>query len=302
MSVTGNDIHERFAGRLADHLLDLLEADEPARVEAHARECEACGRLLAAARAARADWWEGATHPPVSALVALQARPEALPEPQRALVARHLETCAECREDAATLAGAPEPELVGAASVAAPEARSWWPAAMPYALVGSFAALLLVFAILRPQSAPEPAAVASPEVRQPSDPTPPAPSGVEPAPAVPAPAATAPVLEPVALASATRGVPAEPTTVHVPAGVREVSFTLPALFVPEGATLVVELLDARGSVLGRDELPAARALSNGGVRIPVARLASGGRVLRVAWFDDSTGSESREYPLVVLFH
>lgn len=294
-----HDVHERFGRRLADHLLDLLDADESARLEAHARTCESCGRQLAAARAAKADWWEGAGHPPVTALVAHAERPESLDELTRTFVTRHLESCAECREDALTLAGAPAPAAAEAAPAVTAPAPSRVPAYGPWALAGSFAALLLVFVFMRSPRAPEPVAAIQPEVRQPSAPeSQPAPSGAPSS----APAPVAAALPPVVIEGAERGVANEPTRVEVPAGAGEIAFTLPALFVPEGATLVIELHDGAGSVLSRDELPAARALSPGGVTLPAARLLSGARVLRVAWFDDSSGSEAREYPLLIVRH
>ena len=66
-------------------------------IESHARHCPDCGRLLAAARRERADWWEGTGHPPVSLLAT---------EPLDERVRLHVSGCAECRDEVALLSGA----------------------------------------------------------------------------------------------------------------------------------------------------------------------------------------------------
>ena len=95
--ITHDDDHARFRSQLADHLLDLLDEQENAVLESHARHCPDCGRLLAAARRERADWWEGTGHPPVGLLAA---------EPLDERVRLHVSGCADCRDEVALLSGA----------------------------------------------------------------------------------------------------------------------------------------------------------------------------------------------------
>ncbi len=299
MNETFPDAHARVSALLGDYLLDLLDAPESALVESHARECAACGKLLAMARARRADWWEGTGHATVRLLSVYAATPEALSTSERELVARHLERCEECREDLDALAsGAASPvhaEEDPKAAVSRPHGLVW-------AFAGGLAAVLLVFVFMNPSRAPEPGVAVQPEVRQPSgSDTPPA--GAPTASVAPEAAPLAVAMPPVALEGASRGTaPSSAARVEIPAGATDVPFTLPALFLDEGATLVIELHGPRDEVLFRDEIAAARALASAGVRIPVSRFREGALVLRVAWLDSMAGAEAREYALDVSMH
>ena len=310
MNETFRDQHARFPALLSDYLLDVLDEQQSALIEAHARECGACGTLLAQARARRSDWWEGSGHVPVRLLSSWASAPELLPPAERALLERHLDRCEECREDARVLGGhaaaADVPSREGAHAPANHNTGLVW------AFAGGLAAVLLVFVFMNPSRAPEPGVAVQPGVRQPSESvTPPAGASRTPAPAtdpVTAPgAAAAPAavaVAPVSLDGALRGaegaaVPSKAARVVLPAGATEVPFTLPALFLDGATTVVAELHDANGLVLWREELPAARALARAGIRIPAERFRAGTFVLRVAWLDETSGAESREYSLEV---
>lgn len=308
MNETFRDLHARFPALLSDYLLDVLDERQSSLIEAHARECDACGTLLAQARARRSDWWEGSGHAPVRLLSSWASAPELLPPAERALLERHLDRCDECREDARVLGGhaaaADVPAREGAHAPANHNSGLVW------AFAGGLAAVLLVFVFMNPPRAPERGVAVQPEVRQPSESvTPPAGASGTPAPGTAPQAASgaAPVavaLAPVSLEGALRGaggaaVPSKAARVVLPAGATEVPFTLPALFLDGATTVVAELHDSKGLVLWREELPAARALARAGIRIPAERFRAGTFVLRVAWLDETTGAESREYSLEV---
>ena len=290
---THDDDHARFRSQLADHLLDLLDEQENALIESHARNCPECGRLLAAARRERADWWEGSGHPPVSQLAA---------ERQDERVRLHVASCAECRDEVALLSGAavdPSPappfQPLQAPTVRrSPQGRVWVTA-------GSVAAVLAMILVARQQSAQREVASPAPLAATPQqDATAPA------APHDAAEPSRTPLavaqMEPVAISDATRGESSPATVVSIPAGVTEVPLTLPALFLPEGSTVVVELRRVNGDVLARRELPASRAQAHGGVRFDAGRFSEGPLVLRVAWVDGVSGPEAREYALDVTTH
>ena len=182
-----------------------------------------------------------------------------------------------------------------------------------WAFAGGLAAVLLVFVFMNPPRAPESGVAVQPEVRQPSESVTP-PAGAPQAPLTPAPnsdpAPVAVAMAPVSLDGALRGAEgaegaggaggvATAARVDLPNGTTVVPFTLPALFLDGAATVVAELRDAKGGVLWRDEVPASRALTRGGIRIPAERFRAGTFVLRVAWLDETSGAESREYSLEV---
>lgn len=295
--ITHDDDHARFRSQLADHLLDLLDEQENAVIESHARHCPDCGRLLAAARRERADWWEGTGHPPVSLLAA---------EPLDESVRLHVTGCAECREEVALLTGAVvDPSPAPPFQPLQPPTVRRSALGRVWVTAGSVAAVLAMILVARQQSAqrdvPSPAPLAgSTQPDEAAPQAPPAPqSGAGESVAAPPLAAR---MEPVAIADATRGESPSATAVSIPAGVTEVPLTLPALFLPEGVGVVVELRRANGGVLARQELSAARAQARGGVRFEAGRFADGPLVLRVAWIDATSGPESREYALDVTTH
>ncbi|MCC6650923.1 MAG: hypothetical protein IT348_07230 [Candidatus Eisenbacteria bacterium] len=295
--ITHDDDHARFRSQLADHLLDLLDEQENAVLESHARHCPDCGRLLAAARRERADWWEGTGHPPVGLLAA---------EPLDERVRLHVSGCADCRDEVALLSGAvvdpaPAPPFL---PLQAPTVRRSAHGRI-WVTAGSVAAVLAMILVARQQSAqrdvPSPAPLAGstqPDAVVPQAPPAP-PLGAGESVAAPPLAAR---MEPIAIADATRGESSPATAVSIPAGVTEVPLTLPALFLPEGVGVVVELRRVNGDVLARQELPAARAQARGGVRFEAGRFSDGPLVLRVAWLDGVSGAEAREYSLNVTTH
>lgn len=297
MNETYRDQHARFPALLSDYLLDVLDEQQCALIEAHARECGACGTLLAQARARRADWWDGAGHATVRLLSTWASKPESLSASDRATLERHLERCEECREDARVLGGhAAALDVPARDGAQAPANHN---AGLVWAFAGGLAAVLLVFVFMNPPRAPKPAVALQPEARQPSEGA--GPAAVAP-PAPPSPEAPVAVaMEPVSLEGALRGSEgaARPARVAPPNGATVVPFTLPALFLDGATTVVVELHDANGGVLWREEMPASRVLAPSGIRIPSERFRAGTLVLRVAWIDDTSGAESREYALDV---
>ena len=300
MNETYRDQHARFPALLSDYLLDVLDEQQCALIEAHARECGACGTLLAQARARRTDWWDGSGHATVRLLSAWASKPESLAASDRALVERHLERCEECREDAGVLGGhAAANDAPAREGAPAPANHN---AGLVWAFAGGLAAVLLVFVFMNPPRAPESGVAVQPEVRQPSESVTP-PAGAPRAPIAQAPSAepVAVAMAPVSLEGALRGAQGstKAARVDLPSGATIVPFTLPALFLDGSTKVVTELRDANGGVLWRDEMPAASALAPAGIRIPAERLRAGTLVLRVAWIDETTGAESREYALEV---
>jgi hypothetical protein len=291
--------HDWFRRRLPDHLLDLLPDGDRRRFEAHARRCPGCAKLLASALGARADWWDGAGHPPVGVL--LDWDPSARGEATHDAVRSHLSACEDCRRDVADLRGEAllsEVALAPVRSMPAPARRRpairWGGLA---AVAATFAAVATVLWV-RPRDtarAPEPPTAGAPAV--PVTPSTPSPQ----AEVSPPPPAAAPGLEaaPVTLVAVERGSSARPTRVSIPPGAARVSLTLPALATPDGVVLEIVLRDAAGTAVSRQWLPAERALRAGGVELEAAGLAEGAYVLAVRWIDPVTGEESREFALDV---
>ncbi|MBI5168632.1 MAG: hypothetical protein HZA61_04000 [Candidatus Eisenbacteria bacterium] len=300
MNETFRDTHARFPALLADDLLHLLDVTESALVESHARECAECGELLARARARRADWWEGTGHATVRALSTFASTPDALPAADRDVVARHLEHCEECREDLRVLTAGVASAAPIAPADAGPGDSGGRSHGLVWAFAGGLAAVLLVFVFMNPSRAPDPGVAVQPEVRQPSGSVTP-PAGAPRTSGTPERAPVAVAMEPVALEGASRGTGESgvAASVAIPGGAADVPFTLPALFVDEGTTFVIELRDANRVMLFRDEIAAARALAPAGVRIPAARFRAGRLALRVAWVDAMGVAEAREYALDV---
>lgn len=294
--------HEWFRRHLPDQLLELLVEGEQRRFDAHARRCAPCARLLAGALGAKADWWDGAGHPPVGVLLAWD--PAARAEPQRDPVRSHLEHCEDCVRDLEDLRGA----AVAAAIVPAPAVAPQPLARSPRRILPSWGRLVGAAGVLvaasaaallwpraaghapRPADGPVAGLREAPPTTQAEPSRPPSPTS---APAEGRAAAT------VDLGAADRGAGAGPVEIRIEPGDARVPLTLPALPVDDEAMLVVELRDAAGRLLQRQVLVAGRALQPGGVVLPAAELAAGPHVLVVRFVDPATGETSREIPLVV---
>jgi hypothetical protein len=291
--IVGTD-HQWFRRNLPDHLLDLLEGADRERFDAHARTCADCAKLLASATGARADWWDGAGHPPVDALLGWDA--DGTPARTREQVRAHLAGCESCRSDLRDLRGAEALSALSLAAVPAsphaarPARRTWLPA---LGGAGAVAAAVTLWVASQParQTVPLPHVPASP------------PSAAVPVPTVEAapPPARAPgeVAEPIEIRAAERGAETLATPVVIEPGQRRVRLTLPALAVPEDAPLTIEVRGPDGALALRQMLPAGRALRRGGVELPASALVAGPHALRVSWTDPVTGESSREYALDV---
>jgi hypothetical protein len=100
------DAHAWFRSRVPAHLLEVLPDPESARFLEHARECAECAALLSQAEEHFPQPWAGTAHLPLTLLGRWLNAPESLSAPDRATIEAHLATCAECREDATSLAEA----------------------------------------------------------------------------------------------------------------------------------------------------------------------------------------------------
>lgn len=116
MDTTGTgdrmDPHDWVRRRLAAWRSGLLEEAEAARVDSHLADCADC-RALADAFAAEPAG-EAGTHVAASLLADWPRAREALRGLERALVRRHLERCAECRQDLEVLGHEPRLDVVPA--------------------------------------------------------------------------------------------------------------------------------------------------------------------------------------------
>lgn len=285
--------HAWFRGRLPDHLLDLLAGDERARFDAHARACAACARLLQSAQGAKADWWDGAGHVPVGALLAWD--PGAPDSRRQALVRAHLASCESCRRDLADLRGDGALAVLAAPAASAPVRRAPRPRTHWVPAFGSAAAVVAVLVAVWVLGHPgERVAPAAPGGAPPATHVPPA---TETPRAAAAPAAPEAPPADVVIAATRRGADEPPQAVTLPAGAAHVRFTLPALDVADEAPLTVELLGPDGTPYARRVLAAARALRPGGVELPAP--PAGACILRVRWLDAGNGEATRTYSLEI---
>lgn len=294
--------HAWFRRQLPDRLLDLLDERDLARFEAHARGCETCAELLLAARHAHADWWDGAGHPSVEAL--MNWTPGAGGPGSHDVVREHLSHCESCRGDLAELRG---PGILDAIAVVGTVVPLPLPPPLPIrrvswvprfaGAVGLAAALAAVWFVNRPASLGTSPASSAHGTQPPAAAPPQSPGAVERAPAPKA----RPVVqgEPIDIVAPERGVPATSTPVAIAPGVTVVRLTLPALPVSESASLRLELLGPDGSVVWAHALAAGLALRRGGVMVPAERFVTGPHVLRVTWKDPAQGDSARQYALDV---
>ena len=304
-TITGNE-HDWFRRRLPDYLLEVLAEDERASFDTHARACPACAKLLGRALGARTDWWDGAGHPSVGALMTWNA--DASRVGAHDVVREHLATCESCRSDLEDLRG-PEmlrtlaPKAVEAQRKVVPFPPRWVTAAIGTAAAAAAAFVMVMWVGDRPiprhgsPVVPPTSVPAAPPSGSEAALQPPA-TGTQPRATAPSPTASAEP-EPIEVRAPERGAASEATTFEVPSGAAHVRLTLPALPVPEHAQLTIELLGPDGALLSRQVLPAEQALRRGGVALPASALFAGPHRLRVTWTDSVTGDSSREYALDV---
>jgi len=300
LSTPPDNEHEWFRRHLPDHLLELLVDDDHKRFEAHARRCATCARVLTSALGARADWWDGAGHPPVGLLLDWNASERE--DRTHEAVRSHLAACEDCRRDLGDLRGEAMLSQVALAPVALPTPRPARHASFAWGgLAAAAATLVAVAAILTVWPHGERPAPAPPPAQSPATTTAsgaPAPSAAPATPDAPEPAPGR-AAEAVTLASADRGGVGGATEIVLRPGVVQVPLTLPLLPAPDDTMLEVELRDAAGALVSRQVLVAERALRPGGVELPADGLAAGAYVLTVRWIDPAVGETSREFPLDV---
>jgi hypothetical protein len=300
LSTTPDNEHEWFRRHLPDHLLELLVEDDRKRFEAHARRCATCARVLTSALGARADWWDGAGHPPVGLLLDWNASERE--DRTHEAVRSHLAACEECRRDLGDLRGEAMLSQVALAPVALRTPRPRDRVSFPWGgLAAAAATLVAVAAILTVWPRGERPAPVPPPAQAPA--TTAAPAMPEPfaAPATPAAPEPAPgrAAEPVTLVSTDRGGERGATEIVLEPGVVRVPLTLPMLSAPDDSMLEVELRDAADALVSRQLLAAGRALRPGGVELAAEGLAAGRYRLTVRWIDPVAGETSRVFALDV---
>jgi len=142
--MTPADLHLWARSQWLPRRAGLLSPDEAERVADHLRDCEACRAWEATAAAPVSPVDE---HLPASLLAEWPRARGSLEGLERALVRRHLERCAECRQDLELLGHEPvlawfaEREYAGTSPQAAARAASDWPTPMPS---GSFGTIRVV--------------------------------------------------------------------------------------------------------------------------------------------------------------
>lgn len=297
LSTPPDNEHEWFRRHLPDHLLELLVEDDRTRFESHARRCATCARVLTSALGARADWWDGAGHPPVALL--LHWDDSAREDRTHAAVRSHLANCEDCRRDLGDLRGEALLSEVALAPVALRAPRPQRPLSFQWGGLAAAAATLVAGAGILAvwPRAERPAPVPTPAPATSAAPGAPAPVVT---PAVPAPApAPGWAAEPVTLVSVDRGGAGGATEIQLRLGVARLRLTLPMLPAPDDAMLELELRDAGGALVSRQVLAAEKALRPGGVELPAEGLVAGVYALTVRWIDPVAGETSREFPLDV---
>lgn len=295
MNAIPDSDHTWFRRHLPDHLLDLLAEDARERFDRHARECSPCARVLARAQVARSDWWDGAGHPPVDVLLKWDSNPRG--DRVRELAHAHVASCESCRQDLEDLLGTPA--AISSAITPLPRRRVFPALSRGLAMAAGLVAVAAVTLLLTrggeaPPAVPGPPATSPPATGAMG--APPSTSGAPSPPTTPAAGRTA---APVTLASAERGAEHGPTRLRIEEGVTQVPLTLPAFFIPDGTPVSIELRNAAGAIVSRQELPAERALRPGGVLLPVEGLADGAYRLVVRWTDTAIGETTREFALDV---
>lgn len=295
MNVLPESDHTWFRRRLADHLLDLLVEDERERFDTHARGCASCARVLASAQGARADWWDGAGHPPVGVLLKwnTKVRGDRVQELAHAHVAR----CESCRQDVEDLLGAPA--AIPRTLAAVPRWRSMPVLSRGLAMAAGLVAVAAVTLLLTRGGEAPPAAPGSALAPPAASGGIGAPSSGSGAASSTTPPAAGRTAAPVTLASAERGGETGLTLLRIERGVTQVPLTLPALFIADGTPMTIELRDVAGALVSRQSLPSDRALRPGGVLLPVAGLTDGAYRLVVRWTDMTLGETTREFALDV---
>ena len=108
--MTHDDLHHWVRHRLAAWRAGVLDDAEAARVDEHLAACADCRTLADAYAALPAG--EAGTHVPASLIAEWPRAQQALRGLERTLVRRHLERCAECRQDLEALGFEPRLELV----------------------------------------------------------------------------------------------------------------------------------------------------------------------------------------------
>jgi hypothetical protein len=106
------DLHHWVRRRLAAWRASVLDDAEAARVNEHLAACAEC--RAAAETYAEPPAGAAGTHVPASLIAAWPRAQQSLRGLERTLVRRHLERCAECRQDLSTLGFEPRLEFVAA--------------------------------------------------------------------------------------------------------------------------------------------------------------------------------------------
>ena len=101
--------HDWARAHLVRWRAGLLSEEDEARLTDHLRACEACAKLEPVERSAASD---GGRHLPASVLAQWSQARTTLRGLERALARRHLERCAECRQDLELLGHAPALEVI----------------------------------------------------------------------------------------------------------------------------------------------------------------------------------------------
>jgi hypothetical protein len=110
--MTHEDTHLWVRHRLAAWRASVLDDADAARIDAHLATCDECRALADAYAAPPAG--EAGTHVPASLIAGWPRAQQTLRGLERTLVRRHLERCAECRQDLETLGFEPRLEFVAA--------------------------------------------------------------------------------------------------------------------------------------------------------------------------------------------
>lgn len=293
--------HRWVHRRLAAFRLGLLTDAEAARVREHLESCEGCREF------ATDDGGEEAAtaadgHIPATLIARWDRAGRELSGLERELVRRHLERCAECREDLATLGQpavleahdpAPEPRRPPARLVLRPArglSERWRGRLLAgWATLATAVALVLLVPVLRQPM---------PLMRLRETPEPAAPAVI----AAPALTLSLAVAEaPQALRSPSRDGAAGAQVLRSGDSARVIALSVPAVLAPAASEAVLELLDADGRTLARAVCPLRRLQPRGTVLLQAggAPVPPGRYLLRVTTAADGGSSlgtpEVREF-------